>query len=114
MVGQARLNKLESRGSGPSESGIGDTEELLHCGNIDECLAEGTRTAGHGKSRNVPRIEGHERRGPPVRECPGWRPTWNALEPKGPVAALWEHYCLLPASLGGLALSVASRAEGSF
>lgn len=48
-----------------------------------------------------------------MRECPGWRPTWNALEPKRPVAALWEHYCLLPASPGGLALSVASRAEDS-
>lgn len=69
---QARLNKLKSTGgSDPSEDGLEDIKELLHCGSID----------GHGRSRKIrPPAEGHKPRGPPVHECPGRRPMWDNLE----------------------------------
>lgn len=52
---QARLNKLKSTGgSDPSEDGLEDIKELLHCGSID----------GHGRSRKImPPAEGHKPRG---------------------------------------------------
>lgn len=41
-----------------------------------------------------------------AHECPGWRPNVECLGAGRFVTGLWEHYCLLPAHLDCLSLSL--------